>query len=116
MKISVRVLSLILIAGYFIMTLFLFFLPDFYANTDLSLAVQAVVEGKHQNLLLGVEPLLIFIAIIFPLPHSLVFSIICGIFYVFSIFVGHFLVKRMYDERTAYYFPYTLASQYISHT
>jgi hypothetical protein len=105
MKIPVRVLSLILIAGYFILTLFLFFLPDLYANTDLSLAVQAVVEGKHQNLLLGVRPLLIFIAIIFPLPHSLVLSIISRIFYVFSIFVGHLLVKRMYDERTAYYFP-----------
>jgi hypothetical protein len=85
--------------------LFLFFLPDLYANTDLSLAVQAIVEGKHQNLLLGVRPLLIFIATLFPLPYSLVLSIISGFFYVFSIFVGYFLVKRMYDERTAYYFP-----------
>jgi hypothetical protein len=85
--------------------LFLFFLPDLYANTDLSLAVQATVEGKYQNLLLGVRPLLIFIATLFPLPYSLVLSIISGFFYVFSIFVGYFLVKRMYDERTAYYFP-----------
>jgi len=105
MKISVRVMSLVLIHGYIILTLFLFFLPALYANTDLSLAVQATVEGKYQNLLLGVRPLLIFIATLFPLPYSIVLSIISGFFYVFSIFVGYFLVKRMYDARTAYYFP-----------
>jgi hypothetical protein len=85
MKIPMKTVSLALTIGYFILTLFLFFLPDLYANTDLSLAVQAVAEGKHQNLLLGVRPLLIFIAITFPLPHSLVLSIISG-FFMFSQF------------------------------
>jgi hypothetical protein len=105
MKISVRVVSLVLINGYFILVLFLFFLPDLYANTDLSLAVQAIVEGRHQNLLLGVRPLLIFIATLFPFPYSVVLSIVSGFFYVFSILIGFFLVKRIYDERTAYHFP-----------
>ena len=75
MKISVRVMSLVLIHGYIILTLFLFFLPALYANTDLSLAVQATVEGKYQNLLLGVRPLLIFIATLFPLPYSIVLNV-----------------------------------------
>jgi hypothetical protein len=89
MKISVRVVSLVLINGYFILTLFLFFLPDLYANTDLSLAVKAIVEERQHNLLLGVRPLLIFIATLFPFPYSVVLSIVSG-FFTFSQFSQDF--------------------------
>jgi hypothetical protein len=115
MKISVRVVSLVLINGYFILTLFLFFLPDLYANTDLSLAVKAMVEGRQQNLLLGVRPLLIFIATLFPFPYSVVLSIVSGFFYVFSILIGFFWSREYMMKGlhiTSLYFGFLMPISY----
>jgi len=106
MGISVRTGVLIFTTILCLFTLILFFIPARYSNTDLSNAVQYYLSGTgNRNLLLGVRPLLIFLATLSPLPIPVTLSIISGIFYVFLIPTGFFLVKMLYGDRAAYCFP-----------